>query len=370
MQPNPRVCGALLLASVVTVSSPVSATSEPPTTSTGFTDLLTMVPADALSADGVIITYTDMTLLWDRVGAGPDEASRLDALGELAVRETFGIPPQLFDNRLAQVDEARAEVGFSALEIVRELAVMAPPRNIFIDVTSVPPDSIDAAIESNPLWADRAMRVESGHGQYVDWGDGQEIDPAAISPFRPLGQAGQLAILGDPATAVRTLDAADAEAVLATAAGAGESALTSDVLGPIDEVLADEVVMQAMIQPGPTLFAPPLSASAEQIAAIMEQTVLVQPYLGIGVVEIADGDGSRTEVILVNPDENSAVASAVTVEETLASGIDTATQQPLADVLPGASVTVDGVTVRVVLPEPGSFALAIQMLQRRALFPS
>jgi hypothetical protein len=39
-------------------------------------------------------------------------------------------------------------------------------------------------------------------------------------------------------------------------------------------------------------------------------------------------------------------------------------------VLPGASVTVDGMTVRVVLPEAGSFALAIQMLQRRALFPS
>jgi hypothetical protein len=370
MPTNPRVCGALLLASVVAMSSPVSATSEPPATSNGFTDLLTMVPADAVSADGVMMTYTDMTLLWERVGAGPDEASRLDALGELAVRETFAIPPQLFENRLAQVDEAREEVGFSALEIDRELAVMAPPHNIFVDVTSVTPDTIDAAIESNPVWSERLTRVDTDHGSYVDWGDGLEIDPSTTSPFRPLGQAGQLAILGDPATVVRTLDAADAEAALAAAAGAGESAAATDVLGPIADVLTDDVVMQAMIQPGPNPFAPPPNASAEQLAAMMDQMVLVQPYLGIAVVEIADEDGSRVEVILVNPDEDSAVTSAATVEDALASGIDTATQQPLADVLPGASVTVDGMTIRVVLPEAGSFALAIQMLQRRALFPS
>ena len=98
--------------------------------------------------------------------------------------------------------------------------------------------------------------------------------------------------------------------------------------------------------------------------------MLVQPYLGIAVVEIADDDGPRTDVILVYPDEASAGTNAPFVEEALASGVDLGTQQPLADVLPGASVTVDGVTVRVELPEPGSFAQAIQMLQRRSLFPS
>ena len=370
MQRIPPLFGAFVLTAVAAVSSPVSATSEPPTTTSDFTDLLMMMPADAVSGDSALITYTDMTLLWERVGAGPDEASRLDALGQLSVRETFGMPPQVFNNRLAQVDEAREEVGFSTLEIDRELAVMAPPRNIFIDVTSVTPDAIDAAIESNPVWSERLTRVDTDHGSYVDWGDGLEIDPSTTSPFRPLGQAGQLAILGDPATTVRTLVAADVEAVLAAAAGAGESAVTTAVLGPVADVLADDVVMQAMIQPGVNPFAPPIGASAEQMESIIEQTVLVQPYLGIAIVEIADEDGSRTEVILVNPDEASAATSAATVEEALASGIDPATQQPLGDVLPDASVTVDGVTVRVELPEPGAFALAIQMLQRRSLFPS
>jgi hypothetical protein len=367
--PTIRVLIAALPFAALAAPADALASSIPVPPPASFGELVAMMPADAVSADGATITYTDMTLLWERIGA-TDEAARLDSFGELAVRETFGITPQLFDDRFAQVDESEAEVGFNVTHIERELAVIAPPRRIVIDVTSVSPGTIDAAIESNPVWAERVTRVDTDHGSYVDWGDGTEIDPTATSPFRPLGQAGQFAMVGDPATTVRTIVAADAEAVLATAAGASDSAMTTDFLGAIGEVLAHEVVMQAMIQPGATPFAPPIDVSPELIEALLDDAVLVQPYLGIAVVEIADDDGSRTDVILVYPDEASAGTSAPFVEEALASGLDVGTQQPLADLLPGASVTVDGVTVRVGLPEPGSFAQAIQMLQRRSLFPS
>ena len=147
--PALRVLIAAIPFAALAAPADAHATSIPVAPPASFGELVAMMPADAVSADGAMITYTDMTLLWERIGA-TDEAARLDSFGELAVRETFGITPQLFDNRFAQVDESEAEVGFNFTQIDRELAVIAPPRRIVIDVTSVSPGTIDAAIESNP----------------------------------------------------------------------------------------------------------------------------------------------------------------------------------------------------------------------------
>ena len=355
------------LAALALPADAAEATTAPPSS---FADMLAMMPADAVLDPAAFITYTDMTLVWDRVGAGTDAESRLDSLGDLNALGT--VFPQLFDNGFgdASIEQSEAEVGFSFLQIERELAVVAPPRRVIIDVTSVSPDVIDAAIESNPVWSERVTRVDTEHGSYVDWGDGSGFDPTARSPFRPLGQAGQFVVLGDPATTVRTITASDAEAVLATTEGAADSATTTAVLGPIAEVLADDVVMQAIVQPGANPFMPPVTGSAEEIEAALEQARLVLPSIGVGIVQVADGDNTRTEVLLVHFDAASATANVELVETALAEGVDANTQVPLAETFPDATVTVDGVVVRVDVSGEGTFREAYRLLGDRALFPS
>lgn len=371
MKRTPTIFGALVISTAVSVSSTASATTEPdPGGASEFAELVAMLPADAVTNDAALIVYTDMTLLWERIGVGTDAQARLDAMVDLAAPGTFSTTPQLFGSRQAQVEEARAEVGFSFLEIDRELAVSAPPDNIFIDVTTVAPEAIDAAVASNPVWSERVNHVVGEHGRYIDWGDGREVDPTAISPLRPLGQAGQLAVIGDPATTVRTLDAADVEAVLATTAGEGESATTTHVLGSIVDVLGDELVMQAFVQPSPTMFAPPVNASPEVIEQLFEDIELAPPYLGIAIVEIADGDGTRTEALLVYPNETTAVESAEFVETALTEGVDLTTMEPLADVFPHVTVAVDGAVVRVDVSGEGAFRRLYHLLMSRSLFPS
>ena len=99
-------------------------------------------------------------------------------------------------------------------------------------------------------------------------------------------------------------------------------------------MLAHDVVMQAVIQPMPNLFMP-LPGSIEEIEAAMERRVFVLPYVGLGIVEIADGATTRTEVLLVHFDDASAAANVERVEIALTEAVDADTQIPLAETFPG-----------------------------------
>ena len=223
------------LAIVPVVAS--TATTEPPSTavadaSPGLAEMVAMVPATSFELGSrAQLYYVDMSLAWERIGAGADPAERAEHIGELPVVETFSMGPQLFGTYGAMFDEARAEIGFTLVEIERELAVLSPPNDLFIDATSVSADVITGAMEADAMWSPDLTTVETDHGPYFSWGDGTEPNPERISPLHPLGRGGQLAVLGDgAATTIRTFDSADMEAVLETSAG--RDAVGDDVGGP------------------------------------------------------------------------------------------------------------------------------------------
>lgn len=370
----PALAALLVASTAAAAHNTAGATSEPPPSNagdSGFTELLGMTPLAAVAREGVTIYYTDMTMHWERAGVGTDPEERLDSLIELNAPETFAIPPQLFGNLHADVEGARAEVGFSTFEIDRELAVMRPPHDLYIDVTTVPADTVIAAVEAHPLWADRLTVVETEHGDYLDWGDGAPTDFTARSPFRPLGRAGQLGLLGDPATTIRTYDPAAVEAALAAAAGAADNATEHPIVAALAGALEQRSVLQLAAVTKPTSFVPPLTATPEQIERILAEAVLLLPYFGLAIVQSADEDGGvHTEVLLVNANEAHATENAALVEELLAEGVDMQTGQPFSELLPGASVAVDGPVVRVDAPADDAFPRLLRMLQSNALFPT
>ena len=337
-----------------------------------FEQSLDRIPASALEADGAMVTYVDMDLAWNRAGIGSDPDERLDRVGALFEPSTWTQTPQLFGQSAVLVDEARAEVGFTTFEIGREIAVLAPPRNITIAETSVSSDDVDAAVESDPLWASELTTVETPGGAYYQWSD----DPTApnvdrISPMRPLGQGGQLAVVADDAGSivVRTLE--DADTVLATMAGGTDSLLDTDFFAAAVAALGKGAVLQAMGVPQPQPFDPAVVVlGTEAIEELLEDVVLVPAYDGLLIAELYDGGQSQTKLLFVYGDEASAGESAPIFEQALAEGVNTTTMEPLADVFPGASVSTDGAVVVVTMPSEGAYRIAQRMLFERALFPA
>jgi hypothetical protein len=332
-----------------------------------FAAMLASVPGSRFEAGSdATLLYVDMALAWDEFGVTTDPDDRLEHLGQVGV--DIGVP-QLFGAFSADIEGAEAEVGFSVVNIEREIAVLLPPDSLIVDVTNVPPVDVVDALEANPTWSPELVQVDSQHGPYFSWGEGAELHPDRRSPLRPLGQAGELAVLGDEvATTVRTLDPAWIEDALGSYVGEVEPVSGGELLAPVVDGLAGAAVLQltALATP-PTLGL--LPNLTPELLARLEAEALA-PYVGISIAELSTDDGRVGEVLIVHADEATAAANAELVENALADGLDLLTNQPLAELLPDASVAVDGTVVRVTVPGDRSYRTLQRMLFARALFPA
>jgi hypothetical protein len=363
----------VLTATLAATGSMAATTTEPDDTALSpFERSLDRLPASALEEHGVLY-YVDLELAWQRAGLDThaDERERIGAMIELP---TWTQHAQLFDQRFMEIEDARAEVGFTMFDIDREITVQAPPHNVTIAETHVDPEAVATAVESDPMWSPDLTVIEHPDGGYFQWGD----DPTAheltrMSPMRPLGQGGQLALIGSDAEAivVRTVAAADMEAVLSTVAGRGDSLLDVDMVAAAVDALGDGDVIQATAVAGTIAFdAAALALNPESFEALLAEMVLLQSYNGVVIAEVYDGEQSHTEVLLLHSSEDAAAANAELVEQALAESVDPITREPLAEVLPGAEVAAVGPVVVVTLPFEGAYPQAQRMLMQRSLFPS
>jgi hypothetical protein len=364
---------ALTAALATTVTATATTTEPDDTALSAFEQSLDRIPASALDEDHAVLYYVDLERAWDRAGIAPDADER-DRIGALIELPTWTQPAQLFGQRFDQVEEARTEVGFTMFDIDREITVQAPPHNVFIAETHVDPEAVAAAVQSDPLWSPELTMVEHPDGGYFQWGDDpMATDVGRLSPMRPLGQGGQLALIGGDAeaTVVRTIAPGDMEAVLSTVAGRGDSLLDVDAFATAVDTLGDGDVIQVTAVDEATAFdLVELRLTPDRIEALGETLVLLQPYDGVVIADLYDGEQSHTEILLLHASEEAAEANADLVEQAIAEGIDPVTQEPLADLLPGAEVATVGPVVVVTLPFEGAYPRAQQMLFQRGLFPT
>lgn len=368
------------MAAVALTGAPTVITEPSPPASDAadaFSQALSRLPATALDADGAVLQYADLDLAWERAGVGEEVDERLEHQLVLSEMDTFTQPAQLFGQMAAMTEEARAEVGFTYFDIRREIAVLAPPRNVIFAETTVSAEQVVAAVRSDPVWAEELVDVDTPAGGYFVWDrDPLEMVLERRSPLRPLGQGGALAVIGDTdPTVVRAIFPADVEQVLTTSAGRSASLLEE---GPINDAItaipAGGDVVQVIALGAPIIFDPsgvlldpalPVDSIEDALAAI---TVLA-PYRSLVIVERWDGERSIADVLLVHDDEQSAADNADVVEEWLRSGVDLRTGRPVAELLPNAEVTVDGVVLRVETPAPRAYAVAQRMVFDRSLLP-
>ena len=128
---------------------------------TAFEQSLDQMPADALNEESATLLYVDMELAWQRAGVGSTIDERLDGIGALVELATRTQPPQLFGQYAMQIEEARAEVGFTMFEVDREITVQSPPNDIIIAETQRHPRGRHRCARVRP---GLVVRVEDGRG--------------------------------------------------------------------------------------------------------------------------------------------------------------------------------------------------------------
>lgn len=358
-----------LIAVTVLLAASCGGNDDTSTADGGFATMLDQVPAALVTTSGAMLQYVDMDLTWERLGlADATSDERLDSLAKTAEPETFTVLPRLFDNRAALVDEARSEIGFSVVDVTREIAVDDAPDVLRIAATSVPFSDVDSALRADPVWSDRLTEVESDHGGYLDWSDGDDLatDIQRVTVMRPVGVGGQVALLDDDElTFVRTHTSALMETTLAVIDGDGTSAADDDAMSAALDAIGDDDVLQLLAVHEPTVVVggrASVDGPEQRVAA----TPFVDTYDALVVAELTSGDEIRTEILVVHRDDAAAAANVGAIEQQLADGV-AMTGQPLREILPGATVTQDGPVVRIVMTEPGAFSRAFRALLARDL---
>lgn len=343
-----------------------------------FREMLGAVADDVLSPVGSLITYVDMDLIWERVGIGSDRAERAayESMGSLPMAAW---PDLLVDGGFERAEELSREIGFDGFDIQRVLVAGVPPHQVMVVDTSVDDEVVIDALRADPAWSSDLQEVEFESALYYQWTD----DPVSIhldrrSVLRPFGQGGTLAIVGDdPTRVVRTNDPADIEATLLAASGTDASVAEDPHLRAALDSLGNVDVTQAVVQPRPTLFDPaavlfpsdPIASDPESVlAAAQNEALPVDPYLGLVVVEVVDGDTVRAEILVIHPDGASAEANVDPIVEHITTGT-LFSGDPASEEFEGAEVEADGSIVRIIVPGDVAFRRMYQLLTSRSLLP-
>ena len=336
----------------------------------GFASMLGQVPASMVTTEGAVLQYVDMDLAWDRLGLADAPAEdRLDSLAKTTEPETFTVLPRLFDRSAGLVDEARSEIGFSVVDVIREIAVDSAPNVLRIAATSVTASEVDTALRADPVWSDRLGEIESDHGSYFDWSDGDDlaVDIDRVTVMRPVGVGGQVSLLGDDqVTFVRTHTSELMESALAVIDGDGTSAADDDAMSAALDVIGDADVIQLVAVHEPTVVGADGRTTPGELEQRAATTPFVDTYDALVVAELTSGDEIRTEILVIHGDDDAAAANVELVERQLAEGV-ALTGQPLREILPGTTVTKDGPVVRITMTEPGAFSRAFRALLARDL---
>lgn len=309
-----RAGSALIVVPLLVIATPIHASTPADGESADpVVELLDGVPASMLSDDGATISYTNLATVWELAGVGLSD--REAEFGEV-LGAAFVQPAALFQRRMVEFDAARAEVGFSYVDIERAVDVMALPRQLSIVDTAVSSGDIIAAVESDPIWSPLLTVVDGPHGDYFSWGDGREL--SRMTPLRPLGVGGQLAIVDqEPATILRTTNHRDVEAAQATLADAVPSILDESVLiialADVAAAPGDVLQLKAVLRPNVYL---PMPSPGEPMGVPTSPPAAetVGTYLATVAVQYS-GTDPRTELLVIHPTPTAAADNAASIEQ-------------------------------------------------------
>ena len=283
--------------------------------------------------------------------AGAREANDVDALDDDASDDEVtdhllaltlraeGVVPLVSEFAGGQTTDQAArvdEIGFDFRAVEADITAGPPPQQLQVVAGDFDPDTIEAAVENDPIWSDVLEEGEIDGVTVYSWLDEGDVEFERNSATRPTGESARLAVLSDERLAWSRGDDA-IEAVIEE----DDDLADRDDLGDLGAVLDDAGAVSAF-----------LSAS---VVDPDDPPDGFEPYTAFGVAGGVDDDGEPILfVALWHEDEDAAEANVDALEAYAESesGDDTFPQVIPVDIEQEGHVTLG--TFRV--PDPDSWS--------------
>ena len=353
---------AVTNATTGTTTRATTATTAPGPTAYSVADSLRQIPVAALQSGPVLAVSGDL----DRASqlAGVDRpAHDADADAVIGWAEAItGLPHDGKNSdvavvpldvvrfeRIAQIDEIREELGWSALDVATYAGVDSPPQHFGSMTGSFDDTQIDAA------------QGDRTDGIWSLGGDDFAVDLKTVTAARPLGSSVRTALEDG-----RLGEAASTPAIEAWVAGSTESLADDPAMMSVAEALDDAAVYSAVVVRGATDAGSTSTPSAPSTAKTDE----LAPFDAFGAGADHDDNGAQIVLAYHCDDDAGATHNGQALRTLFETGSSDRTRQPWSELVEVDDVHVNGQMVVVTLNVLGGRAptLAYEAIFSRESF--
>jgi hypothetical protein len=179
--------------SVLGISAGVGASVA--TASSALSSMLSVIPDSPENRNGV--TLVDLGAAAKSFEGKPPQTGDLAGAQVYVKKLNDAIPGLLepvFGRRPFLIDEWRAELGFSVVDVARTARANFGPGEIRVFDLLVDAKAIDRAVRSDPVWSELLKKPTYRAQRYYQWSTGSEMDLTKYTAVRPLGAGGQLSV--------------------------------------------------------------------------------------------------------------------------------------------------------------------------------
>lgn len=209
-----------------------------------------------------------------------DSRERLRDFTRLSTEGGVAGLPRLFQRD--PEDGVRAELGVGITDVQRTADTGVGPTALTVLEGSFRQSKIERAAEADEVWSDELETTEHAGTEYLSW-DGEDFEPRKITPARPLGQGGRLALdrpflwwTSHTKPIERALDAAAGDRrSLADVREFARLATALAALGAYSVLMTDDVLL-----PGPTLDGGRRERCLRRVRSTVERAARSRRHLG------------------------------------------------------------------------------------------
>jgi hypothetical protein len=366
-----RIAGAAAVAALALVSAACGVSD--PTTGSGSGSLTSMLgEVPDTPANRSFVAWVDVAAARELAGlprpvAGkePDADEALEVFIPGKSGSVQALTPIFIDNRAAELDAWRTEVGFTVDDIDQNIDAGVQPEMTSVARGRFQADQVEEAVSSDPSWKDELETADHDGVEYWRWLDDGEMSPQHVTPTRPLGNSLRLQAGGGQIRWTRT----DATMEDAIDAGAGNTDTLADVdeLARIATALEDHDAYQAYLSadPGPFSVDRVPRASPEVKEELAADAL--EPWTAIGAGDAVDGDVAVGVLVLTHDDEEAAATNAERLRKIIESGRSPQSNAPFADVYEVRSLDQEGSTVILTVEQERPQRLLVETIVQRSL---
>jgi hypothetical protein len=252
----------------------------------------------------------------------------------------LGFDDYTFGERWIDVDLWRTAFGISIVDVDQTVGARSirGTQQITWAGAAIDPETVAAAVTSDPGWSEDLRTVEFGDDSYYAWTDApSSVDLDRLDPVRPNGRGGCL--YATDGLAIRAVDCRVIESALAARSGEIASLADLEPLADLATALQDAGAYAGFLTMDVGLLGASegLSPSGE-----VDAGPGLLPYLAAGTGAGLDGEKTVTIVALVHATDEDAAENASRLEEVIRLDSSRATRRPWSELLTVLDITTDG----------------------------